>query len=409
MGVDSVTDAESISAWIAFLEEYAKGNVPGGTPMPPLTEELLNLSKTSRANPPRKDKVVNTAIYTSAHIDQETARRVRQYYCENLYLPPPRSAKEDRRSRLLAEYNISGDEQMRNLQASTDLISAFFPGVLCTFSLFKGDLQYHYAVTGPEWIKAKYNVYVGVRIPSEDSLCGHAVLGAGHKLFHSTLDEDWRYIRNPFKLAGFKTYVASVVALPSDPCLLPDEPGSDECIGIGTLNLCFVDDAPEVLTESQKIVVLQVTRNLQTQLKATWEGHRRTKVARTNREVGRYIRDALDTSNGTSPVPAVERRGSRAPDGTTDEPYMDLAPDAKHGADKQPAGPTVDFKEMARDACQRMAERVLQAGNLCIIDLRSVKMIVSRPYAKRKRLLAERIRVLVSIVGASWRNDFHLR
>ena len=386
MDTDPVSDAESTSAWRAFLEEYAKGLIPDGACMPPLTEELYELYRRSKIDPPPKEStMLNTVIYTSACIDDETARRVRQYYCENLYLPPPRSAQEERRSRLLAEYDISGDEQMRNLQASTDLISAFFPGVLCTFSLFKGDLQYHYAVAGPEWIKAKYNVYVGVRIPSEDSLCGHAVLRTGQKLFQSELNQDWRYIRNPFKLAGFRTYVASVVSLPLDPSLLPDEPGSEECNGIGTLNLCFVDDKPVALTDQHKNVILQVTRNLETQLKATWEGHRRTKVARANREVGRYIRDALDASNGTSPVPVGTRRGSRVLDEMTDKPHIDLTPHAEPPrSDKQGADKTVDFTEMARDACQRMGERVLEAGRLCIIDLRSVKMIVSVPVRARR-------------------------
>ena len=266
---------------------------------------------------------------------------------------------------------------MRNLQASTDLISAFFSGVLCTFSLFKGDLQYHYAVAGPESVKEKYNVYVGVRIPSEDSLCGHAVLGAGHKLFHTNLEQDWRYIRNPFRLAGFRTYTASVVALPLDPSLLPGDTGSEEWIGIGTLKLCFVEDAPEVLTEQQQEVVLQVTQNLQTQLKATWEGHRRTKVARTNREVGRYIRDALDASNGTSPIPVPSKTVSQ--DGNEVKPSS--IPRSRTDRDAKPnkrstAG-IIDFKEMARDACHRMSVSLLQAAATCIIDLRSVKMIAS--------------------------------
>lgn len=84
MDTDPVSDAESISAWRAFLEEYAKGLIPDGACMPPLTEELYDLYQRSKIDPPPKEStMLNTVIYTSACIDDETARRVRQYYCEN--------------------------------------------------------------------------------------------------------------------------------------------------------------------------------------------------------------------------------------------------------------------------------------------------------------------------------------
>ena len=84
-----MSDAESIAAWMDFLREYAKGIKADGAAMPPLTEELLQLRQRAKGSPLAEEKVINTAIYTSSHVDEATARRVRQFYCENLYLPPP--------------------------------------------------------------------------------------------------------------------------------------------------------------------------------------------------------------------------------------------------------------------------------------------------------------------------------
>jgi len=143
-----VTDEQSLAAWTEFLQEYAESSLRPPIQPPLLTEELQR--KLDQDEPgcsassaeSRGGKPLNTAIYQSGQIDKETARRVRDFYCEYKFLPPPRSSKEALRLRVLADYDISGEEQMANLQDSTELIAAFFPGVLCTFSLFKGDEQY---------------------------------------------------------------------------------------------------------------------------------------------------------------------------------------------------------------------------------------------------------------------------
>jgi hypothetical protein len=339
---------------------------------------------------------LNTAVYQPGRIDKETARRVRDFYVEHKFLPPPRSSKEALRLRVLADYDISGEEQMRNLQDSTELIAAFFPGVLCTFSLFKGDEQYHYAVSGPEWIKAKYNVYVGVRIPSEDSLCGHAVLGKGGEPVCQVLEGDWRYKKNPFKMAGFKIYAASVVRLPLDPSATgtTGHDTHEEHIGIGTINLCFIDSMPRDLTDDQKNVITRVTRNLSTQLRATWEGHRRTKVARVQRGLSDYIRDVLGTAipgnpsvgfggalmptMPTSTMSDSEIRETRGPRG-------EAAPE-KRWEKNRDANATKEmcFVDMAKDACERIGKQGLQVDTLMVIDLRSVRSIVSRSSLLRR-------------------------
>ena len=304
--------------------------------------------------------------------------------------PQPRSSKEALRLRVLADYDISGEEQMRNLQDSTELIAAFFPGVLCTFSLFKGDGQYHYAVSGPEWIKAKYNVYVGVRIPSEDSLCGHAVLGKGGEPVCQVLEGDWRYKRNPFKMAGFKSYAAPVVRLPLDPEATgtTGKDSQDEHIGIGTINLCFVDSVPRDLTDAQKNVVTRVSRNLSTQLRATWEGHRRTKVARVQRGLSDYIRDVLGTaipgnpSVGSSGALTLTIPTSTILDSEICESNgsKEKALSEKRWGKNKKTNVTKEtcFVDMAKDACRRIGEQGLQVDTLMVIDLRSVRSIVSK-------------------------------
>jgi hypothetical protein len=361
------TEEQSLQAWTDFLRKYAENSL-GSTPHPPLlTDELQR------------------------RFDQNTARRVRDFYCEHKFLPPPRSSNEALRLRVLAEYDISGEEQMRNLQDSVELIGAFFPNVLCTFSLFKGDEQYHYAVSGPEWIKAKYNVYVGVRIPSEDSLCGHAVLGQGGEPVCQVLQGDWRYKKNPFKEAGFKSYAASVVRLPLDPSAngpCGRENGVEQ-VGIGTINLCFIESMPQDLTEDQKNVTARVARNLSTQLKATWEGHRRTKVGRMQRALSDYIQDALGAE-----VPGSSLKGSSrtmkaiTPNLTSsgtignDVPARKIgqaAPQGESGKDKKAYKPgETGLTEMAEDACRRLVKQGLKVDTLMVIDMRSVTSIVSR-------------------------------
>ena len=391
-----VTDEQSLTAWTEFLKAYAESSLRPPVQPPLLTEELQR--KLDRDEPESSSsssgepggKPLNTAIYQSGRIDTETARRVRGFYCEHRFLPPPRSSKEALRLRVLADYDISGEEQMRNLQDSTELIAAFFPGVLCTFSLFKGDEQYHYAVSGPEWIKAKYNVYVGVRIPSEDSLCGHAVLGKGGEPVCQVLEGDWRYKRNPFKMAGFKSYAASVVRLPLDPEATgtTGQDSQDEHIGIGTINLCFVDSVPRDLTDAQKNVVTRVSRNLSTQLRATWEGHRRTKVARVQRGLSDYIRDVLGTaipgnpsvgSSGaltmTTPTSITLDSEIRGTNGSIEK----ALPEKRWGKNKKTnVTKETCFVDMAKDACRRIGEQGLQVDTLMVIDLRSVRSIVSK-------------------------------
>jgi signal transduction histidine kinase len=359
-----VTDEESLSAWTRFLTEYANGVFNSPTHPPVLTDDLQAILNRE----PSSSKVEEeTAVYKSGEIDQDTAARVRRFYCERKFLPPPRSSRESVRLRVLAEYDISGPEQMTNLQDSVELLAAFFPGVLCTFSLFKGDEQYHYAVSGPNWIKEKYNVYVGVRIPSEDSLCGHAVLAKGGATACQVLEGDWRYIQNPFKVAGFKTYASTVVNLPLDPSAVSED---GEQVGIGTLNLCFVDNAPAELTETQKNVTIQITRNLAKQLRATWDGHRRTKVANIQRGLSEYIREALVLEGIDSPD--MSRMGHK--------PAMNGHVSIVKSNSKSTTGKAtarMDLRSMAQDACTRISEVLPRITALQIIDLRSISLIVS--------------------------------
>ena len=208
------------------------------------------------------------------------------------------------------------------------------------------------------------------------------------------LEGDWRYKKNPFRMAGFKSYAASVVRLPLDPsaegALGRDR--DEQQVGIGTINLCFIDSMPEESTEDQKNVVARVTRNLSTQLKATWEGHRRTKVARVQRALSDYIRDALGTaipgnplleSEGalmtmtmtpTTSTPATSNQEIRRTNGSAGKAVMEKrwGKNNKTNATKE-----MCFIDMAKDACQRIGDEGLQVDTLMVIDLRSVRSIVS--------------------------------
>ena len=98
----------------------------------------------------------------------------------------------------------------------TDLTAAYFPDALITFSLFRDRVQTHFALSGPNQLIDRFQLHVGLRIPAEDRFCGHAVLQDREMLFVPDLEADWRYKRNPFGLAGFKSFVGVPVALELD-------------------------------------------------------------------------------------------------------------------------------------------------------------------------------------------------
>jgi len=286
-------DATSLTAWTSFLQEYARGDGPANPPRPPLTPALLK----------RFEAVVNSRspvnfedapLYTSTTVTPELARIIRDFYCDNGYLPPPRAPWEESRERCIQEHDLYSEKQHKHIQNVTDILSAFFPDALITFSLFQDRIQTHFALSGPEEIIKGFKLHVGLRIPAEDSLCGHAVLLDRTMLFVPDLEADWRYRRNPFGVAGFKSFVGVPVALELDP-LQDDVPMVDYMgprrgrIAIGTINICFTKQKVSELSPAQHLVVDKMASMLEAQLRSTWEGDHRRRDGRARTELSKYI------------------------------------------------------------------------------------------------------------------------
>ena len=286
-------DATSLTAWTSFLQEYARGDGPANPTRPPLTSDLLHrLEAVIKSKPPINFE--EAPLYTSTTVTPELARIIRDFYCDNGYLPPPRAPWEESRERCIQEHDLYSEKQHKHIQNVTDILSAFFPDALITFSLFQDRVQTHFALSGPEEVIRGFKLHVGLRIPAEDSLCGHAVLLDRTMLFVPDLEADWRYKRNPFGVAGFKSFIGVPVALELDP-LQDDVPMLDYMgprrgrIAIGTINICFTKQKVSELSPAQHLVVDKMASMLEAQLRSTWEGDHRRRDGRARTELSKYI------------------------------------------------------------------------------------------------------------------------
>jgi hypothetical protein len=308
---DGDGDDVYLTKWASFLKQYARGDCAANPVRPPLTsDQLKRLETVTAAN--QAAHFEDHPLYSSTTVTRELARSIRDFYCDNGYLPPPRAPWEESRERCIQEYDLYSKTQSEYIQSVTDVLAVYFPDALVTFSLFQDRIQTHFALSGPKEIIDEYQLHVGLRIPAEDSLCGHAVLLDRAKLFIPDLQADWRYKLNPFGVAGFKSFVGVPVALELNP--LQDDAPSADCSGtrggrivIGTLNICFVKEKVSNLSPGQQLVIDRMAAMLEIQLRATWEGDRRRRDARARNELSNYIEEAM--IGETSKIPGG-RRGS---------------------------------------------------------------------------------------------------
>ncbi|WVR06714.1 hypothetical protein IAU60_003746 [Kwoniella sp. DSM 27419] len=279
--------------WASFLSKYAKGDWPvNAVPTRPRFERSTSHSSLAgkQATPysPRPN-----SIYDSVEITAGLARKVHDFCREYDYLPPPRSPHEQLRRKLIDEYDLNSAVQQGNIQAAVDLMHAFFPDAVVTFTLFENREQAFVAVAGPRSIVDKFNIKRFDFVPSETSLCGHSVLLDDRILHIPRLGNDWRYRSNPYTAGGIQSYVGSPVWLATDP--MNASPSLDEpaIIGIGALNVLFITEPLEALDATQSMVINHVTKMLETQLRATWEGHVRTREAKVRRAITDLIEEAF--------------------------------------------------------------------------------------------------------------------
>ncbi|WRT66810.1 uncharacterized protein IL334_003773 [Kwoniella shivajii] len=310
-----------LQEWRNFLISYAQGDwSPDNTPTKPSEPE--SPSKSEHYRRPSQDHYSSSAevvdpfnIYSSPIIDKLIAKNVRQYCSKNDYLPPPRSPQEALREKIVTEYDLLGPIQTGNIQSAVDLLSAFFPGCVITFTLFNNHVQTFAAVAGPKKLLEEFQLVGGMWVAPETSLCGHSVLQEEQILFVSDLAEDWRFRSNPYTLAGLKSYIGSAVSLLLDPLnTTPNMNGRPERVGIGSLNILFMSTILQTMSPEQVMVVKNITKILETQIRATWEGHIRTREARVRHAMTDLIEEgfvgvqaSMEQHEMSDGVPAIAR------------------------------------------------------------------------------------------------------
>ena len=278
-------------AWAAFLSAYSRGDWSNVAECPdpcPATDDKTSVS--SDAFRGKDGEIDDHQIYTSPDITADVALNVRNFFHSKDYLPPPRSPHEHLRKSCILEYNIYGEAQKANIRRAVDVVGAFFPGnVIVTFTLFDGRYQTLAAIGGNEALSVKYGLTSDKPIPSYTSLCGHSVLNEDI-MFVPDLATDWRFRSNPYIDAGVQSCIGSPVSLHLDSrTIVPADNSPDVRIGIGAIIVLFVDHKMTALSETQRMVVKNITGMLETQLRSTWEGQVRTRETQTRAMISDLI------------------------------------------------------------------------------------------------------------------------
>jgi hypothetical protein len=115
---------------------------------------------------------------------------------------------------------------------------------------------------------------------------------------------------------GYTTYTGSLVKLAVDPT---SRDTTDDMV-IGSINIMKrKTDGPSGFDQDQQDVLLQLTRMLQTQLRATWEGATRTRAARARRAISDFIDRTLRPFDldGHGQEPELGKDARRASIGST--------------------------------------------------------------------------------------------
>jgi len=348
-----IDDVTSLTAWTSFLQEYARGDGPANPTRPPLTSALLQRLESVI----KSDSQVNfedAPLYSSTTVTPELARIIRDFYCDNGYLPPPRAPWEESRERCIQEHDLYSAKQHKHIQNVTDILSAYFPDALITFSLFQDRIQTTFALSGPKAVIEDFRLYAGLRIPAEDSLCGHAVLLDRKLLFIPNLQTDWRYTLNPYGVAGFKSFVGVPVALELDP-LRDDVPVAEYVgprrgrIAIGTLNICFTKQQVSELSPAQQLVVDKMASMLEAQLRSTWEGDRRRREGRARTEISKYITETKFVES------------SRTPGNSNQQKYDEFRRE-------------VNTCDLIKSLVQKVSTIISEADTVDVMDIRAVSL-----------------------------------
>jgi hypothetical protein len=186
-------------------------------------------------------------------------------------------------------------------------------------------------------------------------------------LFVPDLQRDWRYLKNPFAMAGFQSFVGSPVSLELDPqaqgSQSPNPKASSTAgqltdptpptrVSIGTLNICFVKNLHRVLTKAEQVIITNVTNVLEVQLRGSWEGDQRRRDGRARVALSDFIEESL-----------VENAG-RMPEAGSSNSAADPMGDGR-----------VTMRRLAQSAIDKISEIVVEAGSISVWDVRAVSLV----------------------------------
>jgi hypothetical protein len=355
---DDADEARSIEQWAAFLSSYSRGAFPAESypPLPPMSP------RRSGMNAPVVPDVDD--LYPSSVINEAVAQNVRDYISAHSYFPPPRAADERLREQCIQEYDLLGDAQRSNVKQAVDLLAAFFPDTVCTFTIFNGPKQSFVAVAGDQAIRDAFGLYDGFVVRSDLGLCGHCVLVKEQLMFVPSLKGDWRFNGNPYTQAGIQSYIGAPITLPINALATSfdtstRDDGREERVGIGALNVLFVKKPLEELSDTQAMVVRNIARMMETHLRATWDGARRTIEAKYRRAVAEMIEEAFV--------------GKVSPPSALAEPVASTLIDGTVGTT---TGPIASLQALARTAVENIMALVPQLDSVIIVDTRNA--LVSR-------------------------------
>jgi hypothetical protein len=348
--LNASTESEpGLAQWVSFLEDYAAGRSFSEIPRIPAYFADSSPAKVSSAG--SHAFTFEAPLYDSTTITPEVARQVQRFYVANGLSPPPRHPLEHLRSEIIHDYDLHSRRKVNCVQATLNVLQAFYGGV-AAFTLFEKNVQSLQAVSGPPDLLKKLDVYPGKRIIPETSLCGHASL-SNDAVFLPDFRRDWRFQRNPFTAGAtspaakqFINTQESLVAYLGIPVTLRLDPASTtnmSVVPIGVINILITDPASGERASSpgQTMVLGEITRMLQKQLRATWDRTKQSIGARARRTVADFIEQTLAR-------PCAQR--------ITD--------------DLEDRGPQADsLKEFPQSACKQIC-RVLSADTATIIDLR---------------------------------------
>lgn len=278
------------SDWTAFLQRYADGDWPDAD----ITSDSASSVDPSELaqNPLLSIHDYEQLLYPTVAIDDKAAKVARQFVLQHGYLPPPRAPMENRRLECIHQYDLKSADQLARMQQVVQLAGAYFPSAVVTYTQFDGKVPMFMGSGGNKALVNRLGIITHQQISPHASLCGHTVLLKEGLMFVPDLSNDFRFRSNPITQAGGKSYVGTSIYLPLDMLSQGSESSGGEeaeTVGIGSLNVLFVDKPQETLTDDEEMVIRQLAKLLESQLRSTWEASDRSRQAKRRTLVARMI------------------------------------------------------------------------------------------------------------------------